>query len=96
MLDTPANSYDNSFMTNKSLIFFIMIVLGISGAITYTTPYLISHTTIGLEFKGGYEILYTAESLQSGKPVDKDTLLNISNILASRANSLGVSEPQVA
>jgi preprotein translocase subunit SecD len=78
------------------MTFFVIIILGISGIMAYTTPYLIHHTTIGLEFKGGYEILYTAESFQSGKPVDHDALLKAANILASRANSLGVSEPQVS
>ena len=83
-------------MLKKPLSFFILIILCVSGVIACTTPYLISHTTIGLEFKGGYEILYTAESLQSGKPVDKAALLSTANILAARANSLGVSEPQVS
>ncbi|MDH2906562.1 MAG: protein translocase subunit SecF [Candidatus Nitrosotalea sp.] len=83
-------------MNRRSLGLFILIILGISGAMAYTTPYLVSHTTIGLEFKGGYEILYTAESSQSGKPIDRDTLLKTANMLASRANSLGVSEPQVS
>lgn len=83
-------------MIKKSPAIFILIILGISGMMVYTTPYLIHHTTIGLEFKGGYEILYTVESLELGKPVDKDALLKTANILASRANSLGVSEPQVS
>lgn len=83
-------------MNKKLLGLFILIILGISSAMVYTTPYLVSHTTIGLEFKGGYEILYTAESLQPGKPIDRDTLLKTANMLASRANSLGVSEPQVS
>jgi SecD/SecF fusion protein len=73
-------------LERKSLGIFILIILGISSVIAATTPYLISHTTIGLEFKGGYEILYTAESIHPGKPIDKDTLLKTANILASRAN----------
>ena len=41
-----------------------MIVAIIAIAITFTGPSLIQNTRIGLEFKGGYEILYKVESLQ--------------------------------
>jgi SecD/SecF fusion protein len=78
-------------MLKKPFSLFILIIVGISAIIAGTTPYLIAHTTIGLEFKGGYEILYTAELLELGKPVNKNDLLATANILASRANSLGVS-----
>ncbi|MDE1763058.1 MAG: protein translocase subunit SecF [Thaumarchaeota archaeon] len=83
-------------MKKQPLGLFLLIILALSATMAATTPYLISHTVIGLEFKGGYEILYTAESLQPGKPVDQNVLLNTAKILATRANSLGVSEPQVS
>jgi len=82
-------------MVKKPVILFILIILGISGVVAYTTPYLVEHTRIGLEFKGGYEILYTAEPLEPGKVVDRDALLKTADILEKRANTLGVSEPQV-
>ncbi len=81
-------------MIPKYLTMFIVIVVGLSGVIVYTTPYLASHTNIGLEFLGGYEILYSAEST-SGEPVDRDMLVMTANTLQERANSLGVSEPQI-
>ena len=81
-------------MNAKYLAAFIVIVAGFSGVIIYTTPSLASNVNIGLEFKGGYEILYSAES-QNGGPVDRDLLVNTANILQERANSLGISEPQI-
>ena len=67
-------------MIKKPFILFILIIVGLSGAVFYITPYLLEHTRIGLEFKGGYEILYTAESLEPGKSLDKETLLQTADI----------------
>ena len=82
-------------MIKKPIILFVFIILGLSGAVSYMTPYLIEHTRIGLEFKGGYEILYTAESIDPEKPVDKETLLQTADMLGKHANSLGVDEPEI-
>ena len=81
-------------MIPKYILAFVLIIGSLSGVIIYTTPYLISHTNIGLEFKGGYEILYTAES-SSGGSADRTLLVKTANMLQERANSLGVAEPQI-
>ena len=82
-------------MIKKPIILFVFIILGLSGAVYFMTPYLLDHTRIGLEFKGGYEILYTAESADPEKPVDKETLIQTADILGKRANTLGVDEPEI-
>ena len=71
-----------------------MIVAIIAIAITFTGPSLIQNTRIGLEFKGGYEILYKVEPLNSS-PLDKSLLLQEAQALESQANTLGISEPEV-
>ena len=81
-------------MITKYLAAFVLIIGSFSAIMAYTTPYLITHTNIGLEFTGGYEILYSAES-PYGEPVDRDSLIKTANILQERANSLGISEPQI-
>lgn len=81
-------------MIPKYFVIFVAIIVGFSGVIIYTSPSLVSNVNIGLEFKGGYEILYSAES-PSGEPVSPDLLLATANILQERANSLGISEPQI-
>lgn len=78
----------------KSALALILIAF-LSSIITFTTPFLLKNTRIGLEFRGGYEILYVAESTELGKPVEKAALLKTAEILGSRANTLGVSEPDV-
>ena len=82
-------------MIKKPIILFVFLILGLSGAVSYMTPYLLEHTRIGLEFTGGYEILYTAESIDPEKPVDKETLLQTADILGKHANALGVDEPEI-
>ena len=72
----------------------ILIVAIIAIAITFTGPSLIQNTRIGLEFKGGYEILYKVEPLNS-TPLDKSLLLQEAQALESQANTLGISEPEV-
>ena len=72
----------------------ILIVAIIATAIIFTGPSLVQNTRIGLEFKGGYEILYKVESLGS-TPLDKSLLLQEAQALESQANTLGVSEPEV-
>ncbi len=79
----------------KKSTLFILIVLAFSFLIGVTTPKLLKNTRIGLEFKGGYEILYVAESLELGKSVDRTTLLKTAVILGDRANTLGVAEPDI-
>jgi SecD/SecF fusion protein len=76
------------------LLVGILIVAIIAIAITFTGPSLIQNTRIGLEFKGGYEILYKVEPLNS-TPLDKSLLLQEAQALESQANTLGISEPEV-
>ncbi len=78
----------------KSILALILIVF-LSSLIAFTTPTLLQNTRIGLEFKGGYEILYVAQSIEPGKPLRKEALLKTAQILGDRANTLGVAEPDV-
>ena len=72
----------------------ILIVAIIAIAIAFTGPTLVQNTRIGLEFKGGYEILYKVESLNSN-PLDRSLLLQEAQALESQANALGINEPEV-
>ena len=74
---------------------FYAIIAVLTVVMGATFPYLVKHTKIGLEFKGGYEIVYQAEPLQAGVPVTHQALIDAADIVAARANKLGVSEPQV-
>jgi len=60
-----------------------------------TTGYLVDHTRIGLEFKGGYELNFAVAALKAGDTLTSEQVLQAANILSERANKLGMSEPQV-
>ncbi|UJF36420.1 protein translocase subunit SecD [Paenibacillus hexagrammi] len=75
-------------------IFFLTVVI-VLGAIAATSPSLVSRIKLGLDLKGGFEILYTAEPLSTGQPLTKETLSQAAESLAKRADSLGVAEPEV-
>ncbi len=79
----------------KKTVLPLLVIVFLSSLIALTTPFLLQNTRIGLEFKGGYEILYVAEPLQTGKPVSKADLLKTVSLLESSANKLGVAEPDI-
>lgn len=79
----------------KRISFFILTVVVVLGAIGATSPSLVDRIKLGLDLKGGFEILYTAEPLAAGQPLTKETLTQAAESLAKRADSLGVAEPEV-
>jgi preprotein translocase subunit SecD len=79
----------------KRISFFFLTVIIVLGAIGFTSPELVSRIKLGLDLKGGFEILYTAEPLNAGQPLTKQTLTEAAENLATRADSMGVAEPEV-
>ncbi len=79
----------------KRISFFFLTVVIVLGAIGATSPSLVERIKLGLDLKGGFEILYTAEPLTAGQPLTKETLTEAAESLAKRADSLGVAEPEV-
>lgn len=79
----------------KRISFFILTVVIVLGAIGATSPSLVERIKLGLDLKGGFEILYTAEPLTAGQPLTKETLSEAAESLAKRADSFGVAEPEV-
>ncbi|WP_338042381.1 protein translocase subunit SecD [Paenibacillus alba] len=79
----------------KRISFFFLTVIIVLGAIGVTSPSLVERIKLGLDLKGGFEILYTAEPLSAGQPLTKETLTQAAESLAKRADTLGVAEPEV-
>ncbi|MZQ86187.1 protein translocase subunit SecD [Paenibacillus sp. 5J-6] len=79
----------------KRISFFFLTVVIVLGAIGATSPRLVERIKLGLDLKGGFEILYTAEPLTAGQPLTKETLTEAAESLAKRADTLGVAEPEV-
>ncbi|MCM3746679.1 protein translocase subunit SecD [Paenibacillus pasadenensis] len=79
----------------KRMLAFLLIVVVSLGVIGATSPALLDRTRLGLDLKGGFEILYQATPLNEGGKVTKESLNETAKSLEKRVNATGVSEPEV-
>lgn len=79
----------------KRLMGFFITVLVLTGVMAFTTPGLLDKVRLGLDLKGGFEILYHAEPMEAGAALSRASLLKTAESLEKRANALGTSEPEV-
>ena len=77
-------------------ILALLAILAIGCAIGLSSRRLLKNIRLGLEFNGGYEILYAAEPRLAGKTLTHEQLVAAANILERRANTLGMAEPEIA
>src|SRR5690554_3696843 len=63
--------------------------------IVSTSAYLTNGLRLGLDLKGGFEILYEATPLESGSAVTQDSLVQTARSLEGRIDKHGTSEPEV-
>lgn len=74
--------------------FGLLIVAAIVCALV-TRP-LIHNVNLGLDLKGGFEVLYQVEPLNKGQKITSETMSNTVAAINNRINVLGVSEPDIA
>ncbi|SEC73231.1 protein translocase subunit SecD [Paenibacillus sp. GP183] len=74
---------------------FFLTIIVVLGVVAATSPVLVQRIKLGLDLKGGFEILYTAEPLNAGQPLNKDTLKQAADNIARRADGMGITEPEV-
>ncbi|WP_136606742.1 protein translocase subunit SecD [Paenibacillus dokdonensis] len=79
----------------KRIATFIIVVLVAVGIMAWSSPALLDSVRLGLDLKGGFEILYEATPLEQGQKVTKQSLTRTAESLEKRANLLGTSEPEV-
>lgn len=79
----------------KNLSKFWILIALLTAIMAATFPWLITHTRLGLEFRGGQAIVFQAELPAPGTVVDHGMLVAAAGILEARANKLGVAEPVV-
>lgn len=73
---------------------FLIIFITLSFAFT-TGPKIARHTTLGLDLRGGFEILYEISPLNEQHKVTKQTLRDAEKALNNRVNALGIAEPDI-
>lgn len=82
-------------MNGKRLAAFLAIVIIMFGVIAWTSPALFKDMRLGLDLKGGFEVLYEAEPLEGGEQVTPESLKETAKSLESRIDALGIAEPEI-
>ncbi|WP_281888986.1 protein translocase subunit SecD [Paenibacillus sp. YYML68] len=82
-------------MDTKRIVAFFAVVIIVLSAIGLTSPSLMKDIRLGLDLKGGFEILYVAEPIEEGQTITKESLLETARSVEKRANDSGVAEPEV-
>jgi len=83
-------------MVKWSRLFLFVIVVGVLAVLmTTTTGKVANNITLGLDLKGGFEILYTVEPLNEGQKVNLELLKATAEMVEKRVNIGGVTEPEV-
>ncbi|MCU6793720.1 protein translocase subunit SecD [Paenibacillus sp. WQ 127069] len=70
----------------------ITITLSIIG---FTIPNVLSNVKLGLDLKGGFEVLYEASSFEENGAITLDSLRQTAKSLEKRINALGTTEPEI-
>lgn len=83
-------------MGRKGRIFaFFLVIMIFAGVIATTTQGVAKNIQLGLDLKGGFEILYKVKPATDGQKINNETLLATVQALEKRINVLGVSEPKI-
>lgn len=77
------------------IVAFFLIVLLIGGIIGVTTKNITQGINLGLDLRGGFEVLYEVKPAKEGEKLTHKTLLSTVEALEKRVNVLGVSEPNI-
>lgn len=76
----------------KIMMFFTIFVIAFA-VISMTVTSIVKNITLGLDLKGGFEILYEVTPLHDDEKLDMSA---VANSIRKRVDILGVSEPQIA
>jgi preprotein translocase subunit SecD len=74
---------------------FLLVVILTFAVIGVTSKSLVNNIKLGLDLKGGFEILYVAEPIEAGQTVTKESLKETANSLNQRVNAQGLTEPEI-
>lgn len=82
-------------MVKKRLLTFVLVVVVLFGVIAWTSPSILKNVKLGLDLKGGFEVLYEATPFEEGGQVTPEALNQTAKSLEKRINASGVAEPEV-
>lgn len=79
----------------KRLTAFLMVIIITFVVMGATTPDIVSKIKLGLDLKGGFEILYQATPIDETQEITADVLRQTARSIEQRADASGVVEPEV-
>ncbi|GIP16887.1 hypothetical protein J40TS1_25290 [Paenibacillus montaniterrae] len=82
-------------MVKKRLLTFVAVVVVLFAAIAWTSPSILKDVKLGLDLKGGFEVLYEASPFDEGGEVTPQTLKQTAKALEKRIDQSGVAEPEI-
>ncbi|MCM3632416.1 MULTISPECIES: protein translocase subunit SecD [Paenibacillus] len=82
-------------MVMKRLLAFSVVVVVLFGAIIWTSPSILKEVKLGLDLKGGFEVLYEASPYDEGGVVTPESLKQTAKALEKRIDESGVAEPEI-
>ncbi|WCK53610.1 protein translocase subunit SecD [Aneurinibacillus sp. Ricciae_BoGa-3] len=77
------------------IVTFLLVTVIIFAVVATTGMKVASNTTLGLDLRGGFEILYEVSPLDKGDKLTSQTLSAAVAAINKRVNVLGVSEPDL-
>lgn len=82
-------------MVKRRLVVFVCTMLALVGFIFGYSGKAIDNMNLGLDLKGGFEILYSIEALESSENKEVD-MGAVASAVSKRVDVLGVSEPDIS
>ncbi|SDG93460.1 SecD/SecF fusion protein [Aneurinibacillus thermoaerophilus] len=77
------------------IVTFLLITLLVFGVIGVYGEKVAKSTTLGLDLRGGFEILYEVSPLEPGAKMTQQTVKDAVYAIERRVNVLGVTEPEI-
>ncbi|MBU6146060.1 MAG: protein translocase subunit SecD, partial [Paenibacillaceae bacterium] len=77
------------------LVLWVGIVVATLGVVGASSWPIASNMKLGLDLKGGFEVLYIAEPLEAGQQVTPEALLETARNLQRRIDKTGTAEPEI-
>nr|WP_114165805.1 protein translocase subunit SecD [Exiguobacterium sp. TNDT2] len=78
-----------------NIAIFAVIMIATIMLAALSTPWVVKNTNLGLDLKGGFEVLYEVQPLEDGDVIDQSAMNATVRAINNRVNVLGVSEPDI-
>ena len=74
----------------KRIVAFALIIVVSLGMMIWSTPGILDNVRLGLDLKGGFEVLYVAKPVDETQELNKEILQEAARSLFMRADAIGL------